>query len=98
MTQIKFRIHFVISLQTLGQVVQMLSLCPKPILNAYLNKNPGKSINSMFLNHTDAIEISQIIKSLQPKKSCVSDKFSLCFLKQIGEKVSIPAVNLKTSL
>ena len=71
---------------------------PQAHFNAYLNKNPGKSINSTFLNHTDAIEISQIIRSLQPRKSCVSDKFSVCFLKQIGEKVSIPVVNLKTSL
>ena len=44
----------------------------------------------MFLKPTDAVEVSQIISSLQLKKSCGSDNVSPCFLKQIGEQVSLP--------
>ena len=53
----------------------------------------------MFLKPTDAIEVSQIIRSLQPKKTCGSDNLSPCFLKQIGEQVSVPmAVLINKSL
>ena len=53
----------------------------------------------MFLKPTDASEVSQIIRSLQPKKSFGSDNPIPCFQKQSGEQVSLPMANLiNTSL
>ena len=52
----------------------------------------------MFLNPTDAIEVSQITRSLQHKKSCGSDNLGPCFLKQIGVQVSLQvAILIKKS-
>ena len=47
-------------------------------------------MNSMFLTLTDAIEVSQIIRSPQPKISCESDNLSQCFKKQFGEQLYLP--------
>ena len=70
---------------------------PRTHFNSYLDKSQGNSINSM--NPTDAIEISQKIRSFQRKKSCGSDNLSQCSLKQIGEQVSLPiAILINKSL
>ena len=44
----------------------------------------------MFMSPTDASEIRQIIKSLQPKKSTSHDNFSPLVIKIFGEKIAMP--------
>ena len=44
----------------------------------------------MFMTPTDASEIRQIIKSLQPKKSTSHDNLSPLVIKLFGEEIAMP--------
>ena len=55
--------------------------------NHYLTKK--KNRNTFFINSTDPCEISELIKSLKPKKSCSSDNLSSILLKLISKNYII---------
>ena len=44
----------------------------------------------MFMTPTDASEIRQIIRSLQPKKSTTHDNLSPLVIKLFGEEIAMP--------
>ena len=44
----------------------------------------------MFMSQTDATEVREIIKSLQPKKSTSHDNLSSLVIKLFGEQIAMP--------
>ena len=57
---------------------------------SYLQNCPKRNSNSMFMTPTDASEIRQIIRSLQPKKSRSHDNLSPLVIKLFGEEIAMP--------
>ena len=57
---------------------------------SYLQNCPKHNSNSMFISPTDASEIREIIKSLQPKKSTSHDNLSALVIKLFGEQIAMP--------
>ena len=57
---------------------------------SYLQNCPKHNSNSMFMSPTDASEIREIIKSLQPKKSTSHDNLSALVIKLFGEQIAMP--------
>ena len=72
---------------------------PKNQLTRYLQKSPAKNPRSMFMNPTDANEIKQIIRSLQPKQCSGHDNLSLHLFKLLAKQISLPiAILINKSL
>ena len=79
--------HFVISLHMLVQT-PLQHLNPKN--NLHLQNCSKRNSNSIFMTPTDASEIREIIKSLQPKKSTSHDNLSPLVIKLFGEQIAMP--------
>ena len=62
----------------------------KKQFTSYLHNCPKHNSNSMFMSPTNASEIWQIIKSLQPKKSTSHDNLSPLVLKLFDEQIAMP--------
>ena len=62
----------------------------KKQFTSYLQNCPKRNSNSMFMTPTDASEIRQIIRSLQPKKSTSHNNLSPLVIKLFGEEIAMP--------
>ena len=62
----------------------------KKQFTSYLQNCPKHNSNSLFMSPTDASEIRQIIKSLQPKKSTSHDNLSPIVITLFGEQLAMP--------
>ena len=61
-----------------------------PKNNLHLQNCSKRNSNSIFMTPTDASEIREIIKSLQPKKSTSHDNLSSLVIKLFGEQIAMP--------
>ena len=62
----------------------------KKQFTSYLQNCSKRNSNSMFMSPTDANEIRQIIKSLQPKQSTSHENLSPLVIKLFGEQIAMP--------